>query len=70
MEFFRNNVIYAYQNGYPNQSLLWSNETFYGTNQFCLLVNSPTYQGNEDGEYFVIVYKYPLYLLIEYGCPY
>ena len=68
MELFSNNEIYTYQNGYPNQPLLLSNGTLYGTNEFYLLVNISTYQGNEAGEYFVIVYTNLFTLLTEYGC--
>ena len=47
---------YIYHNGYLNQSLLSSNGIFYGTDEFHLLINISTYQGDEAGEYFVIVY--------------
>ena len=48
---------FIYQNGYLNQSLLSSNGAFYGTDEFRLLVNISTYQEDEAGEYFVIVYS-------------
>ena len=51
--------IHIYQNGYLNQSLLSSNGTFNGTNEFRVLVNISTYQEDEAGEYFVIVYAHP-----------
>ena len=59
---------YIYQNGYLNQSLLSSNGIFYGTNEFHLLLNISTYQGDEAGEYFVIVYTDSHALIFEYGC--
>ena len=59
--------IYIYQNGYLNQSLLSTNGTFYGTNEYRLLVNASTYQGEQAGEYYVITYS-DLFILFDYGC--
>ena len=60
--------IYTYQNGYPNQSLLSVNGTFYETNEVYLIVNISCYQGDEAGEYFIIVYTLPHILFFDYGC--
>ena len=59
---------YIYRNGELNQSLLSSNGTFYGTNEFLLLVNISTYQEDEAGEYFIIAYTDSFKLLVN-GCP-
>ena len=48
--------VYIYQNGYLNQSLLSSKGSFHGTNELRLFVNISTYEGDEAGDYFVIVY--------------
>ena len=47
---------YIYINGYLNQSLLSSIGSFQGTNELRLFVNISTYEGDEAGDYFVIVY--------------
>ena len=47
---------YIYVNGYSNQSLLSSVGSFHGTNELRLFVNISTYEGDEAGDYFVIVY--------------
>ena len=47
---------YIYHDSYLNQSLLTSNGSFHGTNELRLLVNISTHEGNEAGDYFVIVY--------------
>ena len=60
---------FIYQNGYLNQFLLSSNGTFYGTNEFHLLVNISVYQEDEAGEYFVIGYADSRSLRYVSGCP-
>ena len=58
-----------HQNGYSNQSLLSSNRTFSGTNEFHLVANISSYQEHEAGEYFVISYSNTYALYFAYGCP-
>ena len=59
---------YIFRNGYLNQSLLAPNGTFYGTNEFRLLVNISAYEGYETGEYFVITYVDSFSLLYALRC--
>ena len=54
---------YIFHNGYSNQSLLSSDETFYGTNEFQLSLKISNYQGEQAGEYSVVVYTNSRYAL-------
>ena len=60
--------VYIYQNGYLNQSLLSSKGSFHGTNERDLFVNISTYEGDEAGDYFVIVYAYTFIQYILTDC--
>ena len=59
---------YIYQNGYLNQLLFLFNEIISGMDEFHISVNISTYQEDEAGEYFVIVYVLPLSLVDDTEC--